>query len=54
MGDSRVNLIGSEEILLQKRLQQNAAHLAGAKHGNANMGQLRGNIQLGNCNDCGI
>jgi hypothetical protein len=38
-----VNLIGSEEILLQKSLEQNAAHLAGAKHGDADVGQLCGN-----------
>jgi hypothetical protein len=37
-----VNLLGSEEVLLEKGLQQNAAHLASAQNGNANLGQLRG------------
>jgi hypothetical protein len=43
MSHSCVNLVGRKEILLQKSLEQNAAHLAGAEHGNADVGQLRGN-----------
>src|SRR5580698_1442411 len=43
MSHSRVNLVGGEEILFQKSLKQNAAHLAGAKHSNADVGQLGGN-----------
>jgi hypothetical protein len=37
-----VNLLGSEEVLLQEGLQQDAAHLAGAQNGYADLGQLRG------------
>jgi hypothetical protein len=37
-----VNLAGREKILLQKGLQQDAAHLAGSQNGHADVGQLRG------------
>jgi hypothetical protein len=39
-----VNLLGSKEVLLQKSLQQDSAHLAGAQNGHADLGQLRGNF----------
>jgi hypothetical protein len=39
-----VNLFGGKKVLFQKRLQQNAAHLSGAQHGNVNPGNLRGRL----------
>jgi hypothetical protein len=41
MSHRGVDLIGSEEILLQEGLQQNAAHLASAQNGDAYVGNLR-------------
>ena len=37
-----VNLFWSKQVLLQKCLQQYAAHFAGSENGYANVGQLRG------------
>jgi hypothetical protein len=37
-----MNLIRGEQVLLQKSLQEGAAHLAGAQNGHADVGQLRG------------
>ncbi len=42
VGHGGVNLVRRKQVLLQKRLQQNAAHLARAQHGDAHVGQLRG------------
>jgi hypothetical protein len=42
MAHGGVNLIRRKEILLEESLQQDAAHLARAKKGNAHMRQLRG------------
>ena len=40
--DGGVNLVRGEEVLLEKGLQQNAAHFARAKNGYVQFGQLRG------------
>jgi hypothetical protein len=42
--DRGVNLIRRKQVLLQKGLQQNAAHFARAQNGHADRGQLRGCI----------
>jgi hypothetical protein len=39
---SGVNLAGRKKVLLQEGLQQDAAYLAGAQNGHADVGQLCG------------
>jgi hypothetical protein len=41
MGNGGVNLVRGKQVLLQKGLQQDAAHLACAQNGHADVGQLR-------------
>ena len=40
MGNGGVNLVGSEEILLEEGLQEDAAHFAGSEDGYADVGKL--------------
>ena len=45
VGNGGVDVFGSEEVLLEEGLEQDAAHFAGAEDGDVEVGDLRGSLR---------